>query len=406
VPEPLVVRREYHPDAPRLATFVGDAAAYIADDVYRRIRLVDPAPAVRAAIEAAEPWASVDRLWELTLERGLRAPGFRMVRGGATLPRSEYCRQAGVGNEQLDDLVEPNRVLELYAGGATVVLQGVQHVDAHFGRLSTNLALELDQPIQVNAYVSPAAAHGLDLHFDYHDVIVVQLAGSKRWRIWEPLERTRRPVKVGRSIPLPRPDEVGEPLFDRTLTPGDCVAIPSGFPHAAETVDDESAHLTIGIMALTWERVLRRLLTQDPSGSALADRLDVAGLGGKYDPSEALEWLAAGLTGERLASEVATAVWRRQPRTRLRPRAADIDVARPLRVTPGPLLWLTADGESARLHLGDRQLVLPAEASDLVADILRTPGSLIAGELAPGLDLPSKEVVLRRLVEEGVLAVA
>ena len=38
---------------------------------------------------------------------------------------------------------------------------------------------------------------GLELHFDFHDVFVLQLDGRKRWRVWEPLPRTRHPVRRG-----------------------------------------------------------------------------------------------------------------------------------------------------------------------------------------------------------------
>ena len=66
-------------------------------------------------------------------------------------------------------------------------LQALQFTDRTFAELSTNLALELDHPVQINAYLTPPAEQGLDIHFDFHDVIVVQLAGRKRWRVWRPL---------------------------------------------------------------------------------------------------------------------------------------------------------------------------------------------------------------------------
>ena len=61
-----------------------------------------------------------------------------MVRDGATLPRTQLCRSAGVGHQRLDDLIEPNRVLEAYDEGASLVLQGLQHSDPAMARLSTN----------------------------------------------------------------------------------------------------------------------------------------------------------------------------------------------------------------------------------------------------------------------------
>ena len=75
--------------------------------------------------------------------------------------------------------------------------------------------------MQVNAYLTPQAAKGLELHFDYHDVFVVHLEGSKRWRVWEPLERTRLPVRAAR-VPMPTLAELGPPAFDRVSGQATC----------------------------------------------------------------------------------------------------------------------------------------------------------------------------------------
>jgi hypothetical protein len=395
-----VDRRQFHTDAPRLADFVDDAGCFVAGElVFRRVPL-------------DAPWGDAERLWDRFLNGGVRAPGFRLVRLGATLSRRDYCRSAPVGNEQLTDLVEPNRVLEHYAAGATVVLQALQFSDRVHAELSTNLALQLDHPVQVNAYLTPPAERGLDIHFDFHDVIIVQLAGRKRWRVWPAIPRSQRPVKRGPPVRQPSPEELGDAILDRVLEPGDCLAIPRGLPHAAETMDVESAHLTIGIMALTWNRVLRDLIDDVAGGSALADRVPFGGLGGLDDadaprPREALAALADQLSDHRLRHAVASEVWRRQPRTRLRPRqAVAVDPREKLAVTPGPLLWLDTraakDGHGT-LHLGDRRLRFPAECSSFVAAVLQAPASFSGSTLGGGLDEKSRVAVLARLATEGVL---
>jgi lysine-specific demethylase/histidyl-hydroxylase NO66 len=292
------------------------------------------------------------------------------------------------------------------------VLQGLQFSDRAFAELSTNLALELDHPVQVNAYLTPPAERGLDIHFDFHDVVVLQLAGRKRWRVWPALPRSERPVKRGPPIRQPSPEELDDVIHDRVLEPGDCLAIPRGLPHAAETMDVESAHLTMGIMALTWNRVLRDLIDDVAGGSALADRMPFGGLGGldgadRPLPDEALAALADRLSDQRVRHAVATEVWRRQPQTRLRlRRPAQVDLPQQLAVTPGPLLWLdtssTEDGKHA-LHLGDRRLRFPAECTPFVAAVLQSPASFSGAALAGSLDDESRIAVLSRLATEGVV---
>ena len=62
-------------------------------------------------------------------------------------------------------------------------------------------------------------------------------------------------------------DELGEPALDLTLTAGDCLYLPRGFPHAAETVESASSHLTIGIIAPSWQQAVRHAVDE-----AVADR--------------------------------------------------------------------------------------------------------------------------------------
>ena len=398
--EAWYARREFHPNAPRLTDFVADPACFETNSLALRAITVDA------------PWGDAERLWERFLRGGGRAPGFRLVRLGSTLSRRDYCRSAPIGNEQVDGVVEPNRVLEHYAAGATVVLQALQFSDPVFAELSTNLALQLDHPVQVNAYLTPPAERGLDVHFDFHDVIVVQLAGRKRWRVWPPLPRSARPVKRGPAIAQPSADELGDALLDRVLERGDCLAVPRGFPHAAESVDSESAHLTIGIIALTWNRVLRDVIDDIASGSALADRLAVGGLGGLHTagrplPAAALAALGEQLTDSRLRHAVAAEVWKRQPQTRLRRRGSvTIEPDQPVSVTPGPLLWLdprpAADGRQA-LNLGDRRLRFPAECTPFVIGVLEQPAEFAGSAVGGQLDRSSRRAVLSRLATEGVL---
>lgn len=101
------VRRAHHPGVACLADLVGDPDSFIADDFSRRVccypGIVDPT-------FLADP----ERLWGDVLTGGTRTPALRIVRQGDTLPRQRYTRSAGIGTETVDDLIQPNRVLELF----------------------------------------------------------------------------------------------------------------------------------------------------------------------------------------------------------------------------------------------------------------------------------------------------
>jgi hypothetical protein len=358
-----------------------------------------------SCVAALERFGDVEVLWDDLLRRGARQPAFRVVREGSTAAGSDVTRRAGIGNRDLDDMVSPNQVIDRYRRGDTVVLQGLHHTNPHLARLANNIALALDHPVQVNAYLSPSSARGLDLHFDYHDVFVVQLGGSKRWRVWSPLARTTDPVRGRHSIAAPRFDELGEPLLDVTLRAGDCLYLPRGHPHAAETAAQPSDHLTIGLLAVTWQRVLRAAIDVEVAAGRLTGSLPV----GLLEPGAAAPTEAAGVGGLGQLGEAGTLrhwmareIWRRQPATRLRPRVAPSLGPGRLTFTPGPLLWLTMIGDRTVLGLGERVLDMPAEAHDFLSALLDTECA-IAGDDLKGLDAESRAVVLRRLLAEGVL---
>jgi bifunctional lysine-specific demethylase and histidyl-hydroxylase NO66 len=378
-----------------LEALVDDATAFLDGVLFRSVACYRD--------RATEVVATAERLWDDALSRGTRTPELRVVRGGATVTPSAYCRTAGVGHRTIDDLIQPNRVLELYDDGATVVLQGLQLTDPHLARLVNNLALALDLPVQVNAYLSPPSARGLELHIDLHDVFVVQLEGTKRWRVWEALARTRDPVKSGPAVPPPTLDELGTPIVDAKLQRDDVLYLPRGHPHCAETVEDASVHLTIGILALTWHRALRAALD-----AAVADghwRSTVRrGPADLSLPARVATSLAPHLDQAAVRRWVVREVWRRQPATRLRRRRPPtLEPSTPLAITPGPLVWLERGDERCVLGLGDRQLLLPVEAHRFVAELVTTPVPVPMSELA-GLDDESKRVVIERLSVEGVVA--
>ena len=405
-----LVRRQPHPDAPGLADLVDDVARFRAADVFRTPSITSPASRPdRVAV------ADTDALWSDLLERSARRPNFRLVRDGTTTDPARVTRSARIGNRDLADLAAPNQIIEGYRDGATVVLQGLHLTDPHLARFANNLALELDQPVQINAYLSPSSARGLDVHFDYHDVFVVQLDGTKRWRVWSPTERSRDPIGGTHTVPRPRPDELGAPILDLVLEPGDVLYLPRGHPHVAETTDRASAHLTVGLLAITWHRVVRRAIDDEIAAGRLRSSIPLSTL----DPVQAdapadgaadrwaapdLGELQLDLGSVAVRRWVAHEIWGRQAATRLRPRSpVDAGAADGLlAVAPGPLITLSRSGDRSLLFIGDRTISLPEEAHPFLTELLRHPGPFARPDLC-GLDDDSSRVVITRLLDEGVL---
>ncbi|MFD4790044.1 cupin domain-containing protein [Streptomyces sp. NPDC058459] len=202
---------------------------------------------------------------ELLSRRGLRTPFLRVAKDGTVLPESSYTSPGGVGatvSDQLDDTA----LWRLFADGATLVLQALQRTWAPVGELCAGLSAELGHPVQANAYITPPQSQGFDDHYDVHDVFVVQIQGSKRWLVHEPVHRDplRDQPWTGHRAAVAEAAE-GPAYIDTVLEPGDVLYLPRGWLHAARAKGEVSIHLTLGVHVWT-----RYALAEQLAETALA----------------------------------------------------------------------------------------------------------------------------------------
>ncbi len=285
---------------------------------------------------------SNDAVDELVSRRGLRTPFVRVAKDGKTFNDRDFTRSGGVG-AMIADQVSDDRLLEHFAGGATLVLQALHRTWGPIIDFAGQLGSDLGHPVQANAYVTPAQNTGFAAHYDVHDVFVVQIAGTKRWQIREPVH----------ALPLrtqpweQRADAVREaanrpPLLDIELHPGDVLYLPRGYLHSAAALGAISTHLTLGIHAWT-----RMHLTEQLSAYAVERLADDVAL--RTSLPLGLDWSREAVPEQEFE----------------RVRAALIDALRAARPTD----------VAERLHAGHRAsgraAPLPPVASVVAAGVLR-----------------------------------
>ena len=240
---------------PSLARLVGDADGFLAEHF-----AVGPYLCHGGDFGDLLSLADVDD--QLT-RRALRRPAVRLVRDGEALDPSTWTSRTRTGSTWIDDAVDPGRALELFAGGATIVLQSLQRWWPPLTVFCDDLASTLGHAVQANAYLSPAGAAGLAPHHDTHDVFVVQLHGTKSWIVREPL--IEAPVGSQRSN---REHAAQQPVvLEVDLRPGDCLYLPRGFVHSALAQHGVSLHATVGVLATTALDVLRLIADRAGGGA-------------------------------------------------------------------------------------------------------------------------------------------
>ena len=162
------------------------------------------------------------------------------------------------------------RVLEEFERGATIVLQGLHHNWLPLARYCRRLEAFFGHPVQANAYYTPAGSQGLPVHHDTHEVISLQVAGSKRWLVYEPvLELPLKNQRYRSAL-----GEPGEPVLDVTLRAGDTLYLPRGWLHQALTSDEDSLHITVGINVRRWIDEARAELDEAENELAFRQTID------------------------------------------------------------------------------------------------------------------------------------
>lgn len=294
-----------------------------------------------------------DAVDELVSERGLRTPFLRVARNGTTLDTGSFTAPGGVG-ATIADQISDDKLLRLFADGATMVLQALHRCWPPVVDFCQRLAADLGHPVQANAYVTPPQNRGFSNHYDVHDVFVLQVTGEKRWIIHAPVHDAplrHEPWTDRRRAVERRASE--EPLIDAVLRPGDSLYLPRGFLHAATALGGVSTHLTLGVHSWTRHGLAEQLVQQalrtasaDPDvRSSLALGVDVT------DPTQLGDDVA--LVRERLIEalrevDAATLAAALAPVLRSGQRAAPIGPLRQLRASDR----LTADTAlRVRAHL-------------------------------------------------------
>ncbi|MFE2970140.1 cupin domain-containing protein [Streptomyces sp. NPDC059340] len=198
---------------------------------------------VTQAVDAPGSLVSFDVLNELIASHRLEPPRLRLSADGEVLPQHRYTVPVTTRRHTVWQRTHPAELHQCLSGGASLAIDAIDELHEPVADLAQHLESWLRTRIQVNAYASWTPTEGFGIHWDDHDVIVVQVEGAKRWRLYGPTRQA--PMHHDVAFPEPPPET---PVADVVLNPGDVLYLPRGWWHAV-TADQGTAslHLTCGL---------------------------------------------------------------------------------------------------------------------------------------------------------------
>jgi ribosomal protein L16 Arg81 hydroxylase len=163
--------------------------------------------------------------------------------------------------------VSPREAAAFYEHGISVNLEGFDSAVPEVSAVLDRLAEELGIPRKYcfcSAFVSPKGS-GLPLHFDSKDVVVLQVAGRKRWTVAQNSSISDPVVNhtAGGAYSSRHMRQYAEEVASVTppeelqivdMRPGSTLYLPRGYWHGTNA-DEESISLSFGFAAPSWAAV-------------------------------------------------------------------------------------------------------------------------------------------------------
>jgi len=168
--------------------------------------------------------------------------------------------------------VFPAVLWDFYNNGCSIRMLNPQTFHNGVWRLCSTLQDHFQNMVGANVYLTPPGTQGFAPHWDDVEVFMMQLEGKKHWKIYSP--RSEEETLPRFSSDNLEQNDVGSPVIEVDLEPGDMIYMPRGTIHQGNCLSDQhSLHITISTYQLnSWTDLLEKLL---PAALAAASQEDI-----------------------------------------------------------------------------------------------------------------------------------
>ncbi|MCA8090567.1 cupin domain-containing protein [Burkholderia anthina] len=194
------------------------------------------------ALQKLPNWDNVNALLESGL---LDYPRIRISSVDAKYSRG-YCgflRYSSNPRGARSATIIPDLLYRALDDGCTIIIDGCQDYFPSVLALTNEIEHSLRCQSWANIYISAQSGTSFGCHFDDHDIISVQLSGTKNWHIYKPTYIS--PNRGDKSFYLNPPTSAPDLL--ENLSPGSSLYLPSGYWHDVQTISAYSLHMTLGL---------------------------------------------------------------------------------------------------------------------------------------------------------------
>lgn len=350
---------------------------------------------------------SIETISAYLERKDIRYPGIRLVKDGLEIPQADYLKNLPFGNHVFDGLVDNDSLFSHFGEGATIVFQALHRSMPVLSEFCQRLEKYFNFSLQTNIYLTPRSSQGFAPHFDNHDVFILQVSGSKKWKVYDsPVFLPTKPFNKSKWNKT-------DPQIEVELEQGDTLYMPRGFVHEALTTDSVSLHITLGLLTYTWIDLFRYMLEETHSIDAFRRSFnprDNSEKSIKDNFAELSEKLVNKISFEKIKNDFATRLSKKSltsDHNRLMDlvHLNEVSLATAVKFRHEINFNLKKDSEYISLNFYNKKIKLPLYTLPSIEYILDSPGFKIF-ELEGDLDDDGKLVLCRKLIKEGFLLIA
>lgn len=303
-----------------------------------------------------------------------------------------------------EGFIDRNKVVQLYHSGSTLILEHLNRYHDALGEMIQNLQSETHLGLRTNVYLTPARSTGFARHWDTHDVLILQVEGTKRWKIYSnPIElptdwQTKHQKKLlSKTATL---------VHEVDLQPGDVLYLPRGFVHSASANEQATLHITMGMRSHTVQHLFscameaicqsdvalrKALMLKKPMDQQQLKDIFISAVQ-QTDLEKAKDCLHESFVKSRIPS-VRNRLTMSEPET--------IDISTLMHIKSNAVYRFFYDENQIVISFDGKFVKLPKGAEPALRHIETT--RVFAVDSIPGLDEPSRLLLARRLYQEGLL---
>jgi len=179
---------------------------------------------------------------------------FNLVKDSMLAPPDQWLKRNPAGDGNVVDLP---RFLAYMTAGFSLAMYRVDAFAPHLKALCQSIRASLREQIRMGVIVTTGQGGAFTLHYDPEDLIILQVEGRKRWKIFGP--PVVNPI-VGMTPPPAPPEDTL--LLDEVLEAGDFLFLPAGHWHRCENESNRSLHLGIFLQAPNGLDVVKALTSE------------------------------------------------------------------------------------------------------------------------------------------------